>query len=482
MAYSHHDRLSATDATFLEIERPNTHMHIGAVGIFDAEPVSTPEGALDMERILDFADVALQKNVRFRQKLAFVPGFRHPVWVDDDKFNLMYHLRHTCLPAPGGLRLLKRLTGRIMSQQLDRGKPLWELWFVEGVERNRFAVISKFHHGVADGISGADLLSVIMGPDPEYEPKVLPRWVPRPAPSPQRLLVNELWQRASAPWAALGAARRMLSQPREALEGLRDTVLGLGQLGAPLVRPASMTPLNEEIGPHRRFDWIRFDLGEVKKVKDALGGTVNDVVLATVAGAVRQFLRARRVPVDGLKFRALVPFHLRTAGAQGTLGNRITTLAARLPPEEAEPQERLKRVIEVTRELKGSKQIIGSEALAEVADRTFTGLLVEFARLVAKGRAINMVVTNVPGPRTPVYMLGAPLLEVYPLVPLSSNQALCVALFSYAGGLFWGFNSDWDAVPDLHDFVEAIGAEFLELRKVAAQQPKVGSDPESLEE
>jgi WS/DGAT/MGAT family acyltransferase len=469
MSYVHYKRLSATDTTFLEVEEPNAHMHVGAVGIFDAEPVSKPEGGLDMERILAFSNLALLKSDRFRQKITYIPGFQHPVWIDDDRFNLMYHVRHTALPAPGSVRMLKRLAGRIMSQQLDRGKPLWELWFVEGLEGNRFSVISKFHHCVADGIAGADMLSVIMGPDPEYRPKEHPEWMPRPAPTRGKLLFDELWRRTFLPLANLGVGRKVLSEPRETVTNLRDAILGLGETAATTLWPASHTPLNYDIGPHRRFDWLRFDLDEVKEIKNRLGGTVNDVVLTCVTGALRPFLRTRNLRFENLDFRAMVPVNVRAAEERGTLGNRISSLAARLPIHEADPRTRLARVIEVTRELKSSKQTIGGEALAQLSDATFTGLLLLFARMIARGRAVNMVVTNVPGPKVPVYMLGAPLLEVYPLVPLAPIQALGVALFSYAGGLFWGFNADWDAVPDLHDFVEAISTEFLDLRKIASQ-------------
>jgi WS/DGAT/MGAT family acyltransferase len=473
MAYAHYDRLSATDATFLAVEDGTQHMHVGSVGIFDARPLAKPEGGLDMDRILAFSDVALSKSPRFRQKITQIPGFGHPVWVDDDKFNLAYHVRQTALPEPGTIRQLKRLSGRIMSQELDQGKPLWEMWFVEGLEGNRFAVISKFHHCLADGISGADLLSVLMGPNANYKPKNLKKWMPRPAPGRTRLWADEVVRRAFLPWTILRSTRDAIAAPGEAWDSLRDRIEGVAETVAVSVTPASVTPLNNDIGPHRRFDWTRFDLDEVRDLKNRLGGTVNDVVLATVSGAVRQFLKNRNVSVEDLFFRAMVPVNIRTSaerGSRGKLGNRITIVPAELPIGEEEPSDRLAAIKKTMAGIKGSKQIVGGETLAQVADWTSTGLLVQFARLNTRRRAVNMVVTNVPGPQVPVYMLGSPLLEVYPVVPISSNQGLGVALFSYAGGLYWGFNADWDAIPDLHDFVQLIEEEFQVLRRLADQK------------
>ena len=464
MSYTHYERLSASDATFLDLEGPSSHMHIGSVGIFDAGPVTKSGAGLDMERMLSLSDVALKKNPRFRQKIVQIPRLERPVWVDDERFNLSYHVRHTALPAPGEERQLKRLAGRIMSQQLDRGKPLWEMWFVEGLEGNRFAVISKIHHCLADGISGVDLLSGLMGPDPDYVAKEPARWIPRPAPPPRQMLRDELRRRATAPLSLLRGRERLPGAVGEAVRGLGETLAaGLSQ--------ASPTPLNGELGPHRRFDWTSIGFDAVKQVRKRLGGTVNDVVLATVSGAVRTFLRSRGLRVEELDFRTLVPVSVRGADEHGTLGNRVSTLMARLPLAEADPAKRLARVIETTRDLKGGRQALGGETLAKVADLVFPEFMTMYARLALRGLAANMVVTNVPGPQVPIYMLGSRMLEVFPVVPLGPKQALGVALFSYDGRLFWGFNSDWDAVPDLHDFVLGIDREFEKLHALAGDSP-----------
>lgn len=469
MGYSHHERLTALDNAFLALEDENVHMHVGSVGIFEARPLTLPGGGLDIERIRALSNTTLNRHPRFRQKLAYIPIFDHPVWVDDSRFNLDYHVRHTSLPVPGDIRRLKRLAGRIMSQKLDRHRPLWEMWFVEGVEGNRFAVITKVHHCMIDGISGVDLMSSLMQADRKVAVGPAKAWIPRPAPSGGELLRDELLRRASLPFSVASQAWQAVSDPGRALDTIRDSLEGVGQaIGAGLA-PASQTPLNPEIGPHRRFDWTRFDLAEVKRIKNRLGGTVNDVVLACVSGAIRRFLQGRGVGVRNLDFRSMVPVSIRTGAERGTLGNRVSFLVARLPLAEKDPRRRLARVIEETQKLKESKQVRGAELIEELSDWTFDSLFVQYARLAAQALSFNTVVTNVPGPQFPVYLLGARMLETYPLVPLYMNQALGIALFSYDGGLYWGLNADWDALPDLHDLVEALETEFADLKSAAAE-------------
>jgi WS/DGAT/MGAT family acyltransferase len=473
MSYSHYDRLTALDASFLGIEDHSVHMHVGSVGIFDAGPLKGPHGGLDMDRVWATADGTLERHPRFRQKLAYVPLFGNPVWVDDERFNLSYHIRHTALPPPGDERQLKRLTGRIMSQQLDRGKPLWELWYVEGLPGDRFAVISKMHHCMVDGISGVDIMSSMMGADQNFAPATAPRWVPRPAPPPGRLLTDEVMRLASLPVDVVRAGGALLSQPRRSLATARDAVAGVGEALWASFSPASPTPLNCDIGPHRRFDWVKLDLEVARGIKQRHGSTLNDVVLAVVAGAVRRFLRHRGEQVEDLTFRAMIPVNVRGATEHGRLGNRVSFMMAPLPIGERDPERRLRQVMETMQALKQSKQRRGGEMLEEVSDRVFSGLFAQVARLGSRTLPYNIVVTNVPGPQFPVYLLGAPLREAYPLVPLFTNQALGIALFTYNGGLFWGFNADWDAMPDLHEFVGAVEKECTALRDVAALAPPV---------
>jgi diacylglycerol O-acyltransferase / wax synthase len=467
MPYSHYDRLSAVDSLFLEIEEPRVHMHIGAVALFDADPLTTAAGTLDFERIRVVIEAALDDIPRFRQRLERVPILGHPVWVDDRSFNLDYHLRHTALPRPGDLRTLKRLAGRILSQQLDRGKPLWEMWVVEGVEPGRFALIMKAHHCMVDGIAGFELLTRILSPDPAATPQPGVTWYPRPAPTGTRLLRDELMHRAAWPLSMLQGAARLVREPGEAVADLQEAMLAAGEVLGIGLAPTSATALNPEIGPHRRFDWTRFELETVKEVKKHLGGTLNDVVLASVAGAVGRFLRRRGERVDGLRFRAQVPMSIRGDAEQGQGGNRIVMLLCELPVDEPDPRRRLARVIETTERLKSSRQRAGIELFEELSDRTLGSVFVRVAQFATRQRAFNLVVTNVPGPPMPVYLLGARMLEIHPLVPLAANQALGIALFSYDGGLNWGFNADWDALPDLHDFVSGLEQEFASLHAAA---------------
>jgi len=474
MAYSHHERLSALDESFLALEDGSCHMHIGAVALFDAAPLTRPDGGIDIDRIRALMEAGLHRIPRYRQRLAWVPLLRHPVWVDDERFNLSYHLRHTHLPVPGDARALKRLAGRIMSQELDRGKPLWEMWVVEGVEGGRFAIITKCHHCMIDGVGSVELTGSVMRPDAGPEPRLdhpAPRWLPRPASGPARLLLDEIGHRLRAPLAALDAARRITASPRAAVRTAADVLAGLAEAVGAGLDPASATPLNGPIGPHRRFDWTMMDLDAVRAVKAQLGGTVNDVVLTVVAGALRKFLRHRGLAVDGLDVRAMLPVNVRMAAEREALGNRVAMLVARLPLDEPDPRARLARVTAETRMRKRSRQAVGVQTLEELSDATFPTLFIEFARLTALSRPFNLVVTNVPGPQFPVYVLGAPMRACYPLVPLYTNQCLGIALFSYDGRLFWGFNADWDAVPDLHDLVEAVERDFQILCALAGNAP-----------
>jgi WS/DGAT/MGAT family acyltransferase len=466
MAYSHYDRLSALDASFLDIETDSVHMHVGSVGVFEPGPLAREGGGIDFDQILTLSESGLRRAPRFRQKLARVPVSDHPVWVDDEHFNLLYHVRHTSLPHPGDLRQLKRLVGRMMSQKLDRAKPLWELWFVEGLEDGRFAVVSKVHHSMIDGISGVDLLAAFMGPNPAYRPeRVDHRWVPRARPAPRSMFRDEVMRRASMPFRATKAIARTLSRS-SAIDDITRSATGFVQALSDSLSPASETPFNVDIGPHRRFDWTRFDLGVVREVKDKLGGTINDVVLGCVAGASRRYLEQRGFDVDDIDFRALVPVSTRRPEERGKLGNRVSLVVVPLPVDEADARRRMAAVSEETRRVKGSGAAEGTELLEEIDDWTSTGLLSQMSRMSAERRSYNIVVTNVPGPQMPVYLSGSLMQEVYPLVPLFTNQALGIALFSYDGGLHWGFNADWDNLPDLHDFVQMIETEFEALRKL----------------
>ena len=464
---SFYERLSAQDASFIGLEDARCHMHVGGVMLFDAAPVRSAVGGIDIDRIRAAIEARLHLVPRFRQRLAFLPYERLPIWVDDDRFRLAYHVRHTALPRPGDDRTLKRLVGRIMSQQLDRTRPLWEMWFVEGLENDQFALISKTHHCMIDGVSGADLISVIMEPFPNSEPAPPVAWTPRPHPSDTRLLFDEARRRLAQPLDVVRAAATAVRHPEQALAKVEESVAALAEAVSPTLNPASLLPINTEVGPSRRFDWTAKPVADYKAVKNVLGGTLNDVVLATVSGALRTFFAQRGLDPDELDIRAMVPVSVRTHDERGHLGNRVTQLTAPLPVRLSDPVARLRAVRETTAGLKESKMALGGEVLTAISEWTVPNLLVQAARLVARTRPYNLIVTNVPGPQIPLYLQGALMRTSYPVVPLFENLALVVGLFSYNGGLYWGVNADWEQIPDLHDFIVAIEVAFRELQAAA---------------
>ncbi len=477
MPYENAERLSALDAMFLGIESSEVHMHIGSVSIFEAGPLREEDGSLAIERLEHSIESAVSYRPRLRQRIDYVPILGHPVWVDDERFNLRFHIRHISLPKPGTPRQLKRLAARIVSQSLDRSKPLWEIWFVDGLQGDRFAQIIKVHHCMADGAAGVDLMTALLSMSPETEPKPAKRWVASARPSGGRLLIDELVYRSTFPLAALKAGLSLANSPQRSLANLRQTMEGVNDFLLNGALPASRTPLNPKVGPYRRLDWLDVDLDRVKLIKNRLGGTVNDVVLAVVSGAMRTFLGSRGMDVDDLVFRAAAPVNVRRKG-QHLKGNHVSSLILELPVGEADPVKRLSRVIKATTHAKSTHQEMTTEVLEDLSDRTFPGLLVQLGKAVPWLRPCNTIVTNVPGPNFPLYLLGAKLLEVYPCVPLLGNTGVAIALFSYNGRLFWGFNGEWDELPDLHDLTEAVETELAVMYAAAEKAPvKAPSSP-----
>lgn len=458
------DRVSALDAAFLDSEEGGAHMHIGALAIFDGGPITGADGGVDFERICRHIDSELVELPRLRQCLTRVPGLGSLAWTDDPHFLLRYHVRHTALPRPGDERQLKRLAGRIFSQRLDRDRPLWELWVVEGLANGRFAIVLKAHHSLVDGVGGVKMLAALFGPEAtDFE-----RWVPTPSPSPAELVKGELGHRAQAALAQTKTLRELASKPRELLAGLKA---GLGETGN-LVRrgftPGEHTPLNpEEVGPHRRFDTVQMSLSELKAVRRALGGKLNDVVVATTTGGLRRFFERRGVdPKTLTNFRALVPVDVR--GSFEGAGNHFAMMFARLPFEEADPKKRYDAIVEAAAHVKSEEgHARASELLEDASDWALPSFVSAAFRFAAWVKSFNLLLTNVPGPQFPLTLLGARLVELYPLAPLFKSQALSVAVFSYDGGLGWGLNADWTLVPDLHLLADDLRASFEELRALA---------------
>lgn len=464
------DRLTGLDASFIHLERAGAHMHVASTIIFEGPAPSH-------EEFRDHIASRLHLVPRFRQKLRSVPLHQgRPVWVDDPYLNLDYHVRQTALPAPGSDEQLRNLAARIFSQQLDRSKPLWELWLVEGLRDGRFAVIGKSHHALVDGVSGVDITTVLFDLDrePEGRPPTPPPWLARPEPTDIQLLSEAIRERMTSPREIVRGVRAALRGPRQVLRGIGATskMIGAG-LGAP------HTVFNVEIGPHRRFAITQTDLADLKRVKDAHGGTVNDVILAIVTGGIGRYLRARGHDTEGLEMRAMVPVSVRAAEEHGALGNRISAMMAPLPVWCEDPVERLHITTERMGDLKSSGQAVGAEILTKITDFAPTTLASQAARLQPAQRFFNLVVTNVPGPQFPLYVLGRQMESIFPMVPLARRQALCVGIMSYNGQVNFGLVGDYDAMADLDSFALDLEASTEEMIATAPakkrQRTRVGT-------
>ncbi|MGB5310840.1 MAG: wax ester/triacylglycerol synthase family O-acyltransferase [Polyangiales bacterium] len=438
-AYS--DRLSALDASFLDVESETAPMHMACVLVFEGEALLDEHGALPMARLRRYIDHALDGCERYRQRLDYVPGLRQPVWVDDERFDLDFHLRTASVPAPGTDRELKALAGTLLSQQIDRSRPLWEMYLVDGLSDKRVAMVIKAHHCMVDGVGGMQLLMALLRP---YRDTKVPRgnssWSPRPAPSGLGMLRHELRERVSGVWSAV----------KTGLPGWRTDT----------------TFTSDDVGPQRRLEWTTVDLDGVKEIKTSLGGTVNDVVLAIVAGAARRYLKRQGIDPEAVDpLRAILPVH--TGGPERLrTGNQVAMVMAKLPVDEPSPRDRLHQVVEDTSELKhDSHQAEGAKLVEDIADVATQKLLSGAFKLAMNARAFDMIVTNVKGPSFPLYLLDARLTCVYPVVPLMPKQNLGIALFSYEGRIHWGFNSDWECFSAVDDFVSDLQASFEELMR-----------------
>ena len=468
-----YERLSAQDSSFLLFETASVPMHVAATLVYEAGPLKTADGGIDIDAIRQATEANLHRIPRYRQKLGWIPFLNHPVWIDDRDFNLDYHIRHSSLPRPGNEEQLKALSARIMSHQLDRARPLWESWVVEGLEGDRFAMITKMHHCMIDGTSGVDLAHILMSLDPEYRPRDEPAvYIPRPTPTPLQLVKDEAVRHLTLPFQMARSFRDFRRETNDLRHELGIRARALSELMGWAMHSPSETPINGSLGPHRRFDWLNIRLDAVKAVRRALDCTVNDVVLATVTGAVREFLIRRRMRPEGIDFRVSAPVSVRREEERGRLGNRVSSWILRLPVGEADPLERLAAIRRVTRELKDSQQALGVEMIMKAAEWT-PGILMSLGARAASG-PINMIVTNVPGPQVPLYMLGSRLLASYPQVPLLEGTGLGVALFSYDGQLCWGLNADYELLPDLTSFRRGIEQAFANLSLAAGIHPEGG--------
>jgi WS/DGAT/MGAT family acyltransferase len=462
----HGDRLSGLDASFLHMEQGPAHMHVASTSLFEGS-------APTQDEFRDHIASRLHLVPRFRQKLRFVPlGQGRPVWVDDPQLNLDYHVRHTALPPPGSEEQLRVLASRIFSQRLDRSKPVWEMWLVDGVEGGRFAVVGKSHHCLVDGVSGVDITTVMYDLEPAPEAGARPEpWVPEPEPSDAQLLGDALLERATSPREMVRGVRALARGPRQAMAAMTEALESAGAFArAGLAAPPS--PFNVDIGPYRRFAMVRSSLDELKRIKNEAGGTVNDVILAAVTGAVGRYLRERGHATQGLELRAMVPISVRAEDEHGALGNRVSAMMATLPVWCVDPLERMRVMSQSMGDLKSSKQALGAGVLTDLADFAPPTVTAQASRLQSRQRWFNFVVTNVPGPQFPLYLLGRRLLETFPMVPLAKRQAVCFGIMSYDGTVNFGLTADYDAMADLDALAADLEASLGELSAAVPAKPK----------
>jgi WS/DGAT/MGAT family acyltransferase len=442
------DRLTALDTTFLHLEDHSpAHMHVASVMVFDGTAPSPSE-------LVEHVVGRLHLVPRYRQRLSHVPFDQgRPVWADDPHFNPRYHIRHTALPEPADEAALKRLAGRLFSQRLDRSKPLWEIWLVERLAGGRFALIAKTHHALVDGISGVDITTVLFDTSPEPTPTAGPAepWIAQPLPGPAKLLGEALRERATVPSEMARGTRALFRAPRRAATQVLAGIQSVAAATLAGIRsPAPDSPFNVEIGPHRRYTFLDADLAQFKAIKHSLGGTLNDVVLAAVSLALGRFMRDElNIRTDGLELKAMVPVSVRADSERGALGNRVAAMWAPLPVGIDDPAECLHTISEAMEELKQSGQAVGAQVLTNLAGFAPPTILSQAARLQARQRFFNLVVTNVPGPQFPLYVLGRRMEILYPVVPLARGQALGIAVMSYDGHLGFGLLGDFDALPKL---------------------------------
>jgi len=454
------DRLSPLDVSFLYLEEPTTPMHVGGVVLFQA-----PETGFDHDRLVHLIDERIGLVPRYRQKIRWVPGrLANPVWVDDEEFDVAYHVRRSALPRPGTDAQLRDLVGRIMSRPLDRNRPLWEMYLVEGLSGGRFAILTKTHHAMVDGVGAIDIGQVILDVTPEPLRAASPHWQPRPEPSDLDLVASAVTEVLRSPGAAVDAVRSGAVDVRETVERLGRRAAGLAAAALTMARPPSSNPLNAAIGEARRFGMASMRLEDFKAIRKVHGGTINDVVLAVVAGALREWMMTRGESVSSRSaVRALVPVSVRAGDASS--GNHIAAFLVDLPVGEPQAVVRLHRISYEMEQLKSTGQMVGAQALVGIAGFAPPTLHAAAARTANdwSRRMFNLVVTNVPGPQFRLYADGALMLAAYPVVPLAKGQAVSIGLTSYDGGIYFGLNADRDAMTDVDVLAECLQAALAEL-------------------
>ena len=451
--------MSAMDAMFLHVENDVTPMHIGGVSIFEGPPPPFADLRAMVESKLDHTP-------RYRQKVRFVPlGLGEPVWVDDPYFDIGYHLRHSAVPADGTEAQLRTMAARVFSQHLDRARPLWEIWMVEGLDEGRWALLSKVHHCMVDGVAATDLMSVMFDDASAPEPTAA-AWRPEPGPSRVELVTRSAAHRLLNPAEQVAAALRTRSALIQGMAGTARAVAA----APPSLRPATSS-LTGPIGPHRVWSWADVGLADVKSVRGPLGGTVNDVVLTVITNGFRDLLEARGEEVGADRVvRTMVPVSVRRPGEKGVYNNRVSAVFARLPVGVDDPVERLAAIREQMDGIKSSGQAVAGDVLSQLSGFAPPMLLALGSRVMTRSARLNMdtATTNVPGPQQPVRALGRRLLESYPYIPLVGTIRIVVGIFSYDGRLYFGVTGDRDHAPDIDVLTAGVETGLANLLDSAA--------------
>jgi WS/DGAT/MGAT family acyltransferase len=438
--------------------------HAATTLVFDAGPLANPGGGVDFETIRSAIESRLHLVPAYRRKLRRIPFENHPVLVDDREFSLDYHVRHTGIAHPGEIAQVQKVVARLQAQRLDRSRPLWECWVIEGLAGNRFALVVKQHAVLAE--SGGDLMQVLLSQDPTDEFELAPPFVPRPMPSAAELVRDEVVRQLRLPQRALRRLQEFARESDSFANELRHRAQGVANLLGYTIRQLHETPLSGEPGPHRRFETLVIPLADAKLVHEELGGTVHDVLLAAVSGAVGAYFRMRHMNPAVLDFRAAVPVSLRSGDKNEGVGEWILDL----PIWERDPARRLEQIHTKTDELNRESPALGARTLNSVAKWTSSRTLAQAVRAISERTPVNVRIANVPGPQTPVYLRGAKLLEAFGTVPLAKSGGLGIAMFSYDGKLCVGVNADYDRVADLDVFTRLLAESVREL--VAAAKRK----------
>jgi diacylglycerol O-acyltransferase / wax synthase len=462
------DRLSPLDASFVYFEAAETPMHVGSVAVFEE-----PAVGFDYDRLVELIEDRIAFVPRYRQRIQPVIGrLARPVWVDDTDFDLTYHVRRSALPRPGREDQLRELVARVMSRPLDRERPLWEMYLVEGLDGGRFAVLSKTHHAVVDGVTAVDIGEVILDDSPQPRTTGPDQWQPEPGPSRLDLVVGALTDTVKRPGSVVDQMRSGLAGIEHGAHRVLDNLGGLAATARAAVQAAPPGPLNVDIGSQRRYATVDAPLDHYRQIRAAHGGTINDAVLATLTGALRVWLLTRGEAVRTDSYvRALVPVSVRASadGQEPAVGSRVASYLVDLPVGEANPVMRLQRITFAMQAHADTGQAVGARALAELAGFAPPTLHALGARVASdlSRRLFNLIVTNVPGPQVPMYAAGARLVASYPVVPLARGQAVSVGVTSYDGIVHYGINADWDAMPDLHVLAQCITDALEELLETA---------------